>query len=214
MSALGYRWVLNLQDLKNCTLLLKRLNLPKDIRFYMRRFMYDYVCPCNPTFYKLKTWSKDQAMIYEAFQNHPINFIGFPTDQRYGKTTVIQGIAETCIKNNVSVLVISKNMFAQNRMYFGLGDDTELLTLQTQHSRITQKKDVILVDDFESISHDFFFKQIIPLVQMTNVRVLCIGITNEFIEKSTEFKWFNVVQIKKEEEWKTAEKIKKLKLLY
>jgi hypothetical protein len=141
MSALGYRWVLNRQDLKNCTLLLLRLNSPKDIRFYMRQFMYDYICPCNPTFYKLKTWSRDQAMIYEAFQKHLINFIGFPTDQRYGKTTLIQGIAETCVKNKVSVLVVSKSLFTQGRLRAELGDDTELLILHTT--------DAILIDDFE-----------------------------------------------------------------
>jgi hypothetical protein len=178
--------------------------------------MYDYICPCNPTFYGLKTWSRDQAMIYESFQNHPINFIGFPTDQRYGKTTLIQGIAETCVKNKVSVLVVSKSLFTQGRLRAELGDDTELLILQTQFSAILHTTDVILIDDIESIGRNFFFDQIIPRIQMTNVRLLCIGITNEFIEKLTELNWFNVIQIKEEEkkEWKSGVKIKKLKGLY
>lgn len=166
---LGYRWVLNQKDLKNCTLLLKRLQLPKDIRTYMRKFMYDWVCPCNTVFYELRTWSKEQARIYEAFQNNPVTIVGLPTN--CGKTTLIQGIAEACVKNNVSVTVISSTVVDQMRMRRALGRDNEKLVVTSQKSAITRQTDVVLVDDCDKIEANFVDTQIIPKL----ARLLCIG---------------------------------------
>lgn len=167
---LGYRWVLNSQDFKNCTLLLKRLRLPKDIRTYMKKFMYDWVCPCNPVFYGLKVWSVAQAQIYESFQNNPETIAMLP--ERQGKTTLIIGIAKMCIENGISVRVICSSVANQLKMRDILGRDNEKLVLMLQQSITARDTDVILIDDCDEIESSFILRYIKILKWK---RLLCLG---------------------------------------
>jgi hypothetical protein len=104
-SRVGLEWVRNQQDTLHCGLVLVRAKFPKDMRRYMQRYMYDYVCVLDKTFARLATsWTNEQQQIYHAMleQKQSEHYMA----PHMGATTVIVGMALALALHGIAALIV------------------------------------------------------------------------------------------------------------
>jgi len=153
MSVLGYQWYLNSSDLRNCFILLIRLGLPRDIRAYIKKYMYDYKCICNPIFFQLKRWSKEQTMAYESFQRNKFTIVQM--GRRTGKTTLIYGIANMCSYYGIHTVILTSNPGEWNHFWDNMHDGSVIYVTIPIYDDDFKSADVILVDNVNEMGDDF-----------------------------------------------------------
>jgi hypothetical protein len=169
----------NFQDTKNCSLLLLRLGILKDIRIYIaKKYMYDYKCPTDAYFYSETRiiYSDVQTSIYELFKRHRINIIQMP-NRRYGASMILSCIAKACCLAKINVCILVENeeneKIIQKNHDFMLGCELPLTLFKFQDFKFSNSNHVILLDAFSRYEELKVFLD--EAISRPNVHVLATG---------------------------------------
>jgi hypothetical protein len=73
-KTLGVVWEWNQRDALLCSWVMLRAEprLPRDIRRYMKRYLYDPICAATPIFKRLGPWSDNQFTLYHTALTNPM----------------------------------------------------------------------------------------------------------------------------------------------
>jgi hypothetical protein len=67
-SIVPHKWEMDREVNKLTSLILLRYGVCKDIRIYIRDFLYEYKCESDNVFYRIKKWKDEEIDLYERVQ--------------------------------------------------------------------------------------------------------------------------------------------------